>query len=214
MDTLRSPLEGDPELMQGLGLVTARWATLESDLSELLGALLRVPQAADDAYYSIANFSQRIDLVQSLVLASLNSERHARMAKALFTKIKRLWKSRNYLLHSHYVYLTKYSDGMTTVLERRGEFNLRFKGTVIEEGYAYESHKAGEQTEYVMVNRGTFLNHAAQLLKRSRQLVVLRRSVYERITHLKKSALGPSMTKRHPRSRGDLREYPVRPDNR
>ena len=68
--------------------------------------------------------------------------------------------------------------------------------------------------DYVMVNRGTFLNHAAQLSKRSRQVMLLTRAIYERVTHLKKSAHGPSLQKRHPRSRGDLRSHPVRPDNR
>lgn len=204
MATLGSPLETDPELMSGLGLITARWAALETDLAELLGSLMLVPQAGPEAYYSIGNFTQRIDLVQSLVLASMNSERHSGMALALFDKIRRLWKSRNYLLHSHYVYVTRYADGIVTVKHRQAGFSLRFDKPVKEEGHAYEKRGKNGLPEYVPVNRGTFLNHANQLSKRSRQVNLLRRAIYERITHLKKSAISPSSGKRHPRSRGNL----------
>ena len=192
--------------MSGLGLITARWAALETDLAELLGSLMLVPQAGVEAYYSIGNFTQRIDLVQSLVLASFNSERHARMALALCTKIKRLWKSRNYLLHSHYVYVTRYVDGTVMVKQRHIGHSLRFNKPVKEEGHAYEKRGKDGMPEYIPVNRGTFMNHADQLSKRSRQVNLLKRAIYERITHLKKPALTTSLQTHHPRSRGDLLE--------
>jgi len=143
---MESLLENDPNLIAGVGIVSARWAALERELSNLLGSLLRVRFAGDDAYYSPGNFTQRVELVRSIVRSSLKNKRHIKIAEALFRKIGRLWKTRNYLVHSHYVRLIEYADGTSIVETGPSPIKLGLVGKGITySGFAYEAHdKDGE----------------------------------------------------------------------
>jgi hypothetical protein len=149
--------------------------------------------AGPRVYYSLANFSQRIDLVQAAIQASLGNQRHVAIADALFEKIRRIWKKRNYLIHSRYVYVAYYRSGgywlQTSITNRdathpasRTEAPIKIlvrlpdgslhghDREISERGFAYEKRGKNGMTELMMVNKGTFTSHAAKVAKRSRQL--------------------------------------------
>ena len=60
-------------------------------------------------------------MLDALVRHSLAKSSHRKIAAKLFEKIRRLWKSRNFMLHSHYVYVIKHEDGGTTILKGIGK---------------------------------------------------------------------------------------------
>lgn len=147
--------------------------------------------AGEKVYYSLGNFSQRIDAVQAALRGSMGDNPHYAIANALFSKIRRLWKSRNYLVHSHYVYVIWHKGGGYAKIAavppdlgphpstapshpirmkdmRTGEFVQEWPE--VARGFAYEKHKADGSEELVPVNKGTFQAHAAQLVKRGRQV--------------------------------------------
>jgi hypothetical protein len=196
---MRSPLEHEPELIEGIGLITARWAALERELAQLLGVLMIQSTAGERIYYSVGNFSQRIEIVQAGVRTSMGDNPHYAIAEALFTKIRRLWKARNYLVHSHYVYAINYEGGGHSMYtaenptalgphpDTRPSHPIRMKDSrtgefldespVTSRGFAYEKRKQDGTTEIVPVNKGTFIAHANQLIKRGRQISRLKRAI-------------------------------------
>jgi len=201
---------------------------LESALADLLGSLLIVTQAGDDGYYSIGNFGQRIDLVEGVVRGSFELDREKAIVKALFERIRRLWKTRNALIHSHYVYFVNREGGGRTVFREEGpeigphprDFMLSpsrafvgrgdgsrewFEFAALDHGFGYERHGAASEGDIVPVNKGTFQNHADKLLKRTRQLKKLARAVKQRVVKLRQSSL-TTYTKLPPRSRLDRPE--------
>lgn len=217
-----SPLEYDPELIAGIGLITARWAALERQLAELLGTVMKAKTAGPNSYYAIGNFTQRIDLVQAAVVSTLTNAKHRKITTALFTKIRRIWKTRNYLVHSHYVYIAQYEDGTHSGLIAVGKgplkgkpLSLRAKAFIgpvggpmteltkprlIQEGFAYSKRDNGRVT-YHFVNKGTFANHAEQLRKRGWQVTLLARAIDVGRTPIPKAKPEPSRKKSPSRSR-------------
>lgn len=184
---MHSILEHEPELVHGVGLITVRWSGLEHRLAMILNLLTKVPSGSV-TYYTLANFSQRIDVVERLLLNSLHKKRHRAIVIALFGKIKRLWKSRNYLIHSQYGYVWTHVDGRQQALVGgKGATHPAKVGPkpprdgspitpVRDQGFAYETYGT-KGHEWVMVNKGTFQNHADQLGKRTRQLETLWRAI-------------------------------------
>jgi hypothetical protein len=220
---MRSLLEHETDLIAGMGLVTTRWATLEHELAQLLGYFLKIEQAAEPIYYSLGNFSQRVDLIENVFRACLINERHTAIIEALMDRVRRLWKKRNYLIHSHYVYTERGASGFGTTLvsigsqlgphpklsvvnPKREEFydeSGRLVGVqekTLEHGFAYVERKMGASPRYVFVNRGTFQNHADQLLKRSRQTRALHKRLMQGLMPLRQTALRSSDGRPHPRS--------------
>ncbi len=148
--------------------------------------------AGERMYYAVGNFSQRADMVQAALIASMGASPHYPIANALFAKIRRLWKSRNYLVHSHYVYVIRYKGGGYTKMGAVDPSGLgahpdtlpgrpiRMRdlktGQYVQEwpvqsrGFAYEKRKQDGDVELIPVNKGTFLAHANQLIKRGRQV--------------------------------------------
>lgn len=185
-----SPLEHEPELIAGIGLITVRWSALENELASLLGALLKAERVGEHAYYSLANFSQRIDFIEALLCSSLKFEQHRCIARAMFNKIKRLWKTRNYLVHSHYVYADVDHSGIGGALISAGKVlgphpreqivnrqmpvfidengnQTNLADRIKHHGFAYEKHNRDGTVERIFVNKGSFESHAKQLLKRT-----------------------------------------------
>lgn len=224
-----SPLEYDPELVAGIGLITARWSAPERQLAELLGTVMVVKSAGPDSYYALANFSQRIAVVQTAIISTLANTKHRKIAKALFTKVGRIWKTRNVLIHSHYVYLFEYDNGTRSALTGIPKGSLGEKSKipravltigpvtlkssppidrpmtavpqlkVIQEGPAYIKNDKGK-AEFCFVNKGTFANHAEQLRRRGRQIMLLARAIEDGRVPVRRS---PSRGKPQSRSRPD-----------
>jgi hypothetical protein len=201
---------------------------LERELARLLGSLLKIEPAGEAVYYAVANFAQRIDLIEAMIVASLEPGKPLDAARALFTKIRRLWKSRNYLIHSHYVY-AKFDHhgnflGGFIVEGRTLGPHPRHKGTarvkvfrrgveipqipVASHGFAYVKHNPDGTTTHVPVNRGTFGNHADQLSKRSRQVQLLTKAIQTMAAPLKWGSFSDtSHTKCSPRADRNRRKY-------
>ena len=148
---MQSPLEPEPALIAGVGLITVRWALLESVLSDVLGSLL-LAQDGDPAYYAMGAFSQRLAMVRGALRASILQPLHRRIADAILDRVAELWKARNSLIHSHYVYREWVPD---TSKPRKP----------VRKAYCYEHRGNDGQMTYVPVNKGTFLNHAEKVSK-------------------------------------------------
>jgi hypothetical protein len=191
---MRSPLEHEPALLAGVGLITVRWAMLEHQLADLLGRLMAVDHGGDAAYYSLGNFTQRLDLIEGALDYSLRDDRQRAIASSLFRKIRRLWKARNYLIHSHYVHQVELKDGTTiSMLEgHEAEATDLLEGLEPTEikwhGFSYVKHSSNGKTNTVPVNAGTFKNHAAQLSKRARQVAAFRKAIDTKVAELREGA--------------------------
>jgi len=230
---MKSPLEHKPELVAAIGLLTVRWAALERQLAQLLELILESWGTGEAIYYSLGNFSQRIDLVEMTVLRAIREERHKKIAQALFTKIRRLWKSRNYLVHSHYVYYENLGPegraGHVTHLAGRdtsGEIRV-LRGTwrtrdadgniesesgpekILNKGFGYQRRDKNGGYTIVPVNKGTFLNHAQHVYKRSRQVWLLDLSIRRRIVKLARPPSHGIPPPRSPRARNAVPKPPA-----
>jgi hypothetical protein len=154
---------------------------------------MKVRSAGENLYYSVGNFSQRADLVQAALRGTLHNSRDVKIANALFEKIRRLWKARNNLVHSHYVYegvtktFTARLTGLTQALGKHPKDKFRDDwGDHMTTGrFVYEARGVGGDIRYVPVNKGTFENHAAQLSKRTRQIMRLEKAIELEVAPLK-----------------------------
>jgi hypothetical protein len=97
-----SPAENDPEIIRLLGLITARWATMDEVLERLLSKLMRNPPAAQVIYYSLESFGARLDVITSLVV-ELMKEDHPlkKQLVTLLNRVNRLSAVRNKLTHTN-----------------------------------------------------------------------------------------------------------------
>jgi hypothetical protein len=78
--------ESDPEIIRLLGVITARWATMDEILQRLLSKLLNNAPAAQVIYYSLESFGARLDVITNLVV-ELMKEDHP-LKKQLVTLLK------------------------------------------------------------------------------------------------------------------------------
>jgi hypothetical protein len=178
-----SPLEYEPELVSGLGLITVRWATLEHELAHLLGEFCKAENIGQAMYYGLGSFRQRLDVVQAAVNAGVVYPRHRQIANRLYERIVRLWKTRNKLVHSYYGYGNAqqnpsdvqtagppYRDGRTEI---PGYFILGPDGI---------------SQKFCAVSPSTFDNHAKQLMKRTVQIRQIARAIHEERVRLMRPA--------------------------
>src|SRR5882724_3947130 len=101
---MRSPVESNPKLIRGFGVITTRWAILEDELAYLLRNFVVYDNVATAIYYAPGAFLQRLDIVSEILQASLANEKHLTIALALIARINRIWKKRNNLIHCQYAY--------------------------------------------------------------------------------------------------------------
>jgi hypothetical protein len=180
---MQSPLELEPELVSLLGLITARWAAMEEALADLLGRFMRVDHAGHATLFSLANFSQRLALISSTALYSVESERDLKIITKLLGKINDLWLNRNNFVHSHYVHRTVYTDGAEVMLIADSGEGLTEKAIeaghrpVKSHSFGYLKRKRGGDADFVPVNRGTFKNHADKVARRTRQVLTAAKAV-------------------------------------
>lgn len=191
---------------------------------------MKIEPAGDRAYYAIGNFSQRVDLAQAICLASLRDDQCGKAATALFEKIRRLWKARNYLVHSHYAYVELDNKGnmlsalsgegrnlgkhpKIRAMQKTGAVLIDSEGEKIPQpqtahhGFAYEKRQLDGSVKYVLVNAGTFQNHADQLSKRLRQIRTLTKAIRTMHAPLKWGSFAASHNKQSPRAIRNQREY-------
>lgn len=197
---MRSPLEHEPDLISGVGLITVRWAVLEDALSNLFGRTLKIEPAGEQAYYAIGNFSQRVDLIEAALIGSFRDDLPKRVTRKIFEQIRRLWKTRNRLVHSHYVYAEVDWEGNhigslvgigmgpnlgTHPKEWAGKPVIVTGPDGIEmpqprtsaHGFAYVTHTKSGEVKYSLVNRSTFEGHAAKVSQSARRIAKLDRAI-------------------------------------
>ena len=194
---MRSPLEHDPELIHGLGLICARWATLENELAVLLGRFTIDPDTGVAMYYSAGNFQQRINIIERTLQTSIRKAQHREVCAALTERIRRIWKKRNRLVHSRYVYRITDDMGWTdlsvegpnlrknihesrppTLTVGSGDTARTYVPTVESRGFGYILY--GPNTpmgEFKSVNLGTYESHAGAVSTRARQVARLNKAI-------------------------------------
>lgn len=117
---MRSPLEHDPDLVLAIGTITVRWSLMESSLAELVGSVIASEYMGQQAFYALSTFSQRMALAERITIAGLRDNKAKKISAALFQKVARLWKTRNRLVHSPYVYrVDRMGGGSSTFYQSR-----------------------------------------------------------------------------------------------
>src|SRR5437868_11508731 len=111
---MRSPLESEPDLVSGVGLVTVRWALLDDQLSQFISFLTKSEEIGRILYYSCGSFQQRIAMIEAALTAMYGEKDAVERIRATFKNIRRLWATRNRLIHSHYVFNVASMDGFAT----------------------------------------------------------------------------------------------------
>lgn len=148
---MRSLLEENAELISCIGVITLRWSLLEQQMAMLLGEFIYDFDNGEAAYYAIGNFSQRVDLLRSILRSQVRKQHHS-LFEVWFEKVFRLWKTRNKLVHSAYSYAEWRENGR------------------MRKGWSYTTYDGKGNRKIVAVNKGTFENHAQQLSKRIWQI--------------------------------------------
>jgi hypothetical protein len=191
---MHSPLELAPEFVAKIGLINVRWSALDKGLAELLGRFLRVDHAGEAALFAIGSFSQRMQLLLAISHYSIEEELHTQILESLLHKIDGLWKQRNLFVHSHYVHKTTYKNGIEVVL--MGDGGHPFTPEAIDSGdrpivnrsFGYLKHQRNKSDKFVPINKGALSNHAQQVARRGRQIMVVVKAIDTGIIGLKKDA--------------------------
>ena len=87
---------------------------MESSLAELVGSIIASETVGEQAFYALSTFSQRLSLAERVTVAGIQDEQARKVCAALFIRISRLWKTRNKLVHSPYVYRVDRKGGGST----------------------------------------------------------------------------------------------------
>lgn len=169
---------------------------LEHKLAESLGQLIGNKVAGPVLYYGLNSFNQRLTITQATAAEVLLNERHREFAKLLLTRIGRLWSDRNKLVHSNFAHrqVMEFGEILMSAAGRGGKHPSqrrhikRFFVTgpdgsrerptdILKQDFGYEVVKAGGDTEFVPVNKGTFVNHADAVGRRCAQVAILSRAI-------------------------------------
>jgi hypothetical protein len=119
-----SPAESDPEIIRLLGVITARWATMDEILQRLLSKLLNNAPAAQVIYYSLESFGARLDVITNLVV-ELMKEDHPlkKQLVTLLNRVNRLSGVRNKLTHTNMSRLDNTDGPLMHIRYRPGRKN-------------------------------------------------------------------------------------------
>jgi hypothetical protein len=97
-----SPAEDDPEVIRLLGIITARWASMDIILERLLGKLLNNEPAANVIYYSLESFGARLAVITNLAVEIVKDDNPSKAALVtLLERLNRLSSVRNKIIYSH-----------------------------------------------------------------------------------------------------------------
>jgi hypothetical protein len=116
--TKLSDAESDPELTQLIGIVAARWATLDFFLVQVLGVLLRNDEAAEIVYYSLANLKARLDIITNLTRELVLDKKLQKGLLTLLNRLNRLQDTRNEVIHWMIINATRDSDKHPELMRR------------------------------------------------------------------------------------------------
>jgi hypothetical protein len=97
-----SVAENDPEIIRLLGIITARWATMDEILVRLFGRLLNNNPAADVIYYSLESFGARLDVITNLTTEFMKDDHPSKKKLVtLLNRLNRLSGVRNKIVHTN-----------------------------------------------------------------------------------------------------------------
>jgi hypothetical protein len=99
---MKSPLENSPKHIELLGIITARWATMDIALLGLTAAAMRGDyNLATATYFSSNAQSLRFDLIRALIKTTKWSKEQKDEATKLIDKVDKLWETRNKVIHCY-----------------------------------------------------------------------------------------------------------------
>lgn len=98
---MRSPIEKSDPHLRLLGIIAARWATLDLTLANLVGKGIGNRQMGEDIYFSISGQRLRFDLLRAIVPnADCWDDVDKKALGAAIDALDGLWRRRNAILHS------------------------------------------------------------------------------------------------------------------
>lgn len=109
-----SPLENSPELITGLGVIMARWATLDHTLQFFVYAILGDYRIAEAALYSQNPQSRRLEIIRDLIDAGSWNSANKRAGLMLIDELDALAAERNDLVHSKTFASSAFADAEFT----------------------------------------------------------------------------------------------------
>lgn len=129
---------------------------MEEALAHFLGRIVGDDETAKALYFSISGFRQRVEMIKAAVDDQFVYEDDYASTIDLLSKIYSAFKTRNRLVHSHYVIVVKNRDGELSYINVYfdDEFSLEREGlTPVYTGYLLPDG------EIKRVNVSTFGNH-------------------------------------------------------
>ncbi len=97
---MHSPIEQSEDHLKLLGVITARWATLDLTLSALVGEAIGNRDAGEDIYFSSSAQRLRFDLIRALIQHANWSDDDKTMISRAVEALDGLWTRRNDILHN------------------------------------------------------------------------------------------------------------------
>ncbi len=109
-----SPLENCPELVTWLGMIMARWSTLDHTLQLFVYAILGDYGIAEAVLYWLNPQSQRLKIISALIDSATWDSANKRAALKLIDEFEALADERNDLVHSKTFAGTAFADAEFT----------------------------------------------------------------------------------------------------
>lgn len=97
---MKSPIEKSDDHLRLLGVITARWATLDLVLAQVISESIRDKYMGEDIYFSSSAQRLRFDLLDAVIRNAHWSEEDAKAISTALAALKVLWSRRNDILHN------------------------------------------------------------------------------------------------------------------
>lgn len=97
---MRSPIENSPDHLLQLGIIAARWASVDTILAQLLAIAIGDEKTGEAVYFAAASQRARLDIVRAAVNSSFEQRNNRDAINEKLDVLSDLWGKRNDLLHS------------------------------------------------------------------------------------------------------------------
>lgn len=97
---MESPIEQSPEHVHLLGVIAARWATLDLTLARLVGMAVDDDQMGEDIYFSSSAQRLRFDLLKAVIPNTQWDEADKTTLLKAVLALEKLWAKRNDIMHN------------------------------------------------------------------------------------------------------------------
>jgi hypothetical protein len=100
---MHSPIESSPDHIRLLGIITARWATLDIILSEVLAQLIGHPLTGQALYFCSNSQRLRFDLILTALHLSGLLQNTQKEHERILSRIGDLWSRRSEIVHNPHI---------------------------------------------------------------------------------------------------------------